>query len=193
MLRIVLIRAGETDFDEQGRIKGTLDVPLNERGTTEIREEIPAFADLAIETLYVSPCQSAQETANVIGRELGLKIRTVDRLNNVDHGLWHGMLVEEVKQRQPRVYRQWQDHPETVCPPQGEPLAAAQARVAEALEKIVRKHRSGTVAIVVPEPLCALAKAWLERSDVGDLWKAECECGGWHLITVGAKAVLESR
>jgi len=192
MLRIVLIRAGETDFDEQGRIKGTLDVPLNERGANEIREEVPAFAELAIETLYASPCQSAQQTAEVIGRELGLKVREVEKLHNVDHGLWHGMLIEEVKQRQPKVYRQCQDRPETVCPPQGEPLAAAQQRVGEALEKIVRKHRTGTVAIVVPEPLCAMAKAWLERTEVGDLWKAECECGGWHVITVGAKAVLES-
>jgi probable phosphoglycerate mutase len=192
MLRIVLIRAGETDFDDQGRIKGTLDVPLNARGETEVRQEISALAALSIKTLYASPCQSAQQTADVIGRELGLKVRSVDRLHNVDHGLWHGMLIEEVKQRQPKVYRQWQEHPETVCPPQGEPLAIARQRVAEALEKIVRKHRSGTVAIVVPEPLCALVKAWLERTEVGDLWKAECECGGWHLITVGEKAMLES-
>ena len=32
MLQIVLIRPGTTDFDEQGRIQGTLDIPLNERG-----------------------------------------------------------------------------------------------------------------------------------------------------------------
>ena len=30
MVRIVLIRPGSTDFDEQGRITGTLDIPLNE-------------------------------------------------------------------------------------------------------------------------------------------------------------------
>lgn len=193
MLQIALIRAGETDFDDQGRIKGTLDVPLNSRGETEIRQEIVALSGLGIHTLYASPCQSAQQTAQVIGRELNLKVRSVDKLHNVDHGLWHGMLVEEVRQRQPKVYRQWQEHPDSVCPPQGEPLLAARQRVAEALEKIVRKHRSGTVAIVVPEPVCALVKAWLERTEVGDLWKAECECGGWHLITLGTSALSETR
>lgn len=193
MLRIVLVRAGETDLDEQGRIKGTLDVPLNERGAQEIRSEVPELAGLGIDTLYASPCQAAQESAQVIGQELRLRVRTVDRLENVDHGLWHGMLVEEVRQRQPKVYRQWQEHPETMCPPCGEPLVEAQQRVADALERIVRKHRNGTVAIVVPEPLCALAKAWLEHSEIGDLWKAECECGGWHLIAVGADVLLGSR
>ena len=36
MVQIVLIRPGSTDYDEQGRIQGTLDIPLNEQGTREV-------------------------------------------------------------------------------------------------------------------------------------------------------------
>ena len=32
------------------------------------------------------------------------------------------MLFDEVKSKQPRVYRQWQEQPDTVCPPEGETL-----------------------------------------------------------------------
>ena len=193
MLSIVLIRTGATDFDEQGRIKGTLDVPLNERGATDVLQQVPAIAGLGIKTLYASPCHSAQQTAAVIGEQLKLKVRTVEQLNNLDHGLWHGLLIEDFRQRQPKVYRQMQEHPQTVCPPGGEPLLAAQQRVADAIEKLIRKHPRGVVAIVLPEPLCALAKAYLERSDVGDLWKAECECGGWQAIAVDTHASASSR
>ena len=38
MLKILLIRPGVTDFDEQGRIKGTLDIPLNENGTAQVAQ-----------------------------------------------------------------------------------------------------------------------------------------------------------
>jgi broad specificity phosphatase PhoE len=103
--------------------------------------------------------------------------------------LWHGKLVEEVRVNQPRVFRQLQDHPETVCPPQGEPVGVALERVQALISRLLRKHRSGTVAIVVPEPLTSFVRAFLSRSDLGDLWKAECEGGGWQLIDVRDESV----
>ena len=74
------------------------------------------------------------------------------------------MLIDEVKPEQPKVYRQWQDHPETVCPPQGEPVGAALDRVRTALAKLLRKHKSGTVALVVPEPLASLVRSLLRQA-----------------------------
>ena len=62
-----------------------------------------------------------------IGATLDLKVKTLDKLQNLDHGLWQGMLVSDVKTKQPKVYRQWQEQPETVCPPQGETLSDGQA------------------------------------------------------------------
>ncbi len=62
---------------------------------------------------------------SLIGAALKLKPKTLERLQNLDHGLWQGMLIEEVKRKQPKVYKQWQEQPENVCPPEGEMLAAA--------------------------------------------------------------------
>ena len=36
MLKIIVIRPGATDYVDQGRIQGTLDVPLNEHGKGEV-------------------------------------------------------------------------------------------------------------------------------------------------------------
>ena len=57
-------------------------------------------------------CRSAQETAELIGRGLKLKPKALERLQNLDHGLWQGMRIDEVKHKQPKVYKQWQEHPE---------------------------------------------------------------------------------
>ena len=84
-------------------------------------------------------------------------MKTLDKLQNLDHGLWQGMLVSDVKTKQPKVYRQWQEQPETVCPPQGETLCTAKQRVQAALAKLLKKHKAdGLVAIVVPEPLASV-------------------------------------
>ncbi len=189
MKRILLIRSGSTDFDEQGRIKGTLDIPLNFEGTAQIAKLADELTSTPVDFLYASPCRSAQQSADVIARARRLKVRTLDELQNLDHGLWHGKLIDEVKHSQPKVYRQLQEHPETVCPPEGEPVGAALDRVRSALKKLLKKHKTGTIAIVVPEPIATLVRSVLEQCDVGDLWKAECESGGCQTIDIEPQIV----
>jgi broad specificity phosphatase PhoE len=184
MLKIILIRPGATDFDQQGRIKGTLDVPMNAKGNEQVARTIGELLDLKIDAVYCAPCQSCEGTAEalIVGRETKLK-RLTD-LKNVDHGLWHGKLIEEVKQLQPKVYRQWQDRPETVCPPQGEPVASAQQRVSSTLAKLRKRHQDGTIALVASEPLASIIRSQLRDTELGNLWKVECDAGGWEVFKV---------
>src|SRR4051812_18608160 len=184
MVQMIVVRAGSTDFDEQGRIKGTLDIPLNTAGQGQVGRLISDLHATKIDHVYASPCRSAQQTAEVLATDHKLKIKTLDELQNLDHGLWHGKLIAEVRVSQPKVFRQLQDHPETVCPPQGEPVGDALERVRAILSRLLRKHKSGTVAVVVPEPLATFVRVALGHAELGDLWKAECECGGWQAIDI---------
>ena len=182
MVRFVLIRPGSTDFDEQGRIQGTLDIPLSSRGSVEaarIAEELKG-QDLSI--LYSAPCQSAWQTAEAIAEALGIKAKKLDKLHNVDHGLWQGMLIDEVKHKQPKVYRQWQENPAIVCPPEGEMLAQVEERIQAAFAKVLKKHRSGVVGLVLPEPLASIVQSCLADSAVGDLWGCCSGCGTWEIV-----------
>jgi len=189
MVQVLVVRAGSTDFDEQGRIKGTLDIPLSEAGQGQVSRLVAELRETSIEHVYASPCRSAQETANALATDHKLKPKTLDELQNLDHGLWHGKLIDEVRVSQPKVFRQLQDHPETVCPPQGEPVGAAVERVRLLISRLIRKHKSGTVAIVVPEPVATFVRVALSDVDLGDLWKAECTGGGWQRIDVQPEKV----
>lgn len=181
---MIVVRAGSTDFDEQGRIKGTLDIPLSEAGQGQVGRLISELKETQIDQVYASPCRSAQQTAELLAADHKLKVKVLDELQNLDHGLWHGKLIDEVRVNQPKVFRQLQDHPETVCPPQGEPVGSAVERVRGLISRLLRKHRSGTVAIVVPEPVASFVRCALNHAELGDLWKAECEVGGWQVFDV---------
>jgi len=193
MVRILLVRPGSTDFDEQGRIKGTLDIPLSEAGSLQVTRIVQELRETKIDQVYSSPCRCAEQTAAILAGDHKLKVKQLSNLQNLDHGLWHGKLVDEVRHSHPKVYRQLQEHPETVCPPEGEPLGVAFDRVKAALERLLKKHRSGIIALVVPEPLYTLVRSLLEDVEVGDLWKAECEEGGWHAIDVAPTTDLTWR
>jgi broad specificity phosphatase PhoE len=182
MLRIYLIRPGSTDFDEQGRIKGTLDIPMNANGSSQACRIAAELEGEAIEVIYTSPAQSAMQTAETLALSLKVKCKVLDKLQNLDHGLWHGKLIEEVKQRQPKVYRLWQEQPEVVCPPEGETVASAQERIRTTMKRLLKKHKSGVIALVVPDPLASILRCCIQHSELRDLWKAECDCGRWELL-----------
>jgi len=186
MLRIVLVRPGCTDFDQQGRIKGTLDIPLSQDGSRQAAATADQLAEFTIDTVYSAPCRSAQQTAQAVAASGRLKVKVVDDLHNVDHGLWHGKRIDEVKQTLPRVYRQGQENAESICPPQGEPIAAGRERVRRALSRVLKKHREGVICLVVPEPMASVVDSELTHSDLTDLWDNECDNGGWIAYEVVA-------
>lgn len=190
MLQLVVVRPGATDFDEQGRIKGALDVPLNANGELQVARTAEEISQLDIDAVYSAPCEYAEQTARVLADPRQLKIRLVPSFRNLDHGLWEGKLIAEVKQNQPRVYRLWQEHPETICPPDGESVRSAQERVREALRKIARRHPRGVVALVVPEPLASIVEWCVEHRKIEDLWKVECSSGCWEMLEVASPKVL---
>jgi probable phosphoglycerate mutase len=185
MVQIVLIRPGITEYDQQGRVQGTLDIPLCEDGREEVAKLVDELRGQPIAAIYAGPGQSAEQTAEMIAQAFDLKVKTNDKLQNLDQGLWQGMLVSDVKAKQPKVYRQWQEQPETVCPPQGETLVSAKQRVSGALTKLLKKHKADRmIAIVVPEPVASVVRNIVRNEDWGDLWQPAIETAKWQLIDV---------
>jgi len=120
---------------------------------------------------------------------VGVKLQKLDRVHNLNQGLWQGMLVEDVRLKQPKVYRQWQEQPEHVCPPEGEMLLDAAERVEAAMAKLRKRHKEGVIAVVAQEPLATLVRRFFDRGEIGDLWKALGEHGRWEQLTVSPAPV----
>jgi probable phosphoglycerate mutase len=126
----------------------------------------------------------------LIAKALGIKRKKIERLQNLHMGLWEGMLVEDVRHKQPKVYRQWQEQPENVCPPEGEMLGEADERVRVALVKLLRRHKEGTIGLVLPEPLRTLARRFITHCELGDLWKAPNGHGPFEVLTAEPEEIL---
>jgi broad specificity phosphatase PhoE len=189
MTQIVLIRPGATDYDRDGRIQGNLDVPLNEEGTAEVAKVIEELRGQKLDVLYTSGSQPALETAEVISAVLDTKLKKLEGMQNVDLGLWQGKSVEEIRLKQPKVYRLWQEMPQNVCPPEGEMLSDAEERVRQVMCKLIKRHKDGRIGIVVPEPLASLVRHCVNHGDLGDLWKATEDHGQWEIFEAAPGAV----
>lgn len=180
--RVLLIRPGATEFDEQGRIKGSLDMPLSEQGRRQANALAEQLAGVQLQSIYTSPCESARQTAKRLATGRDVRIKVMDSFRNIDHGLWHGKLIEEVRRNQPKVYRRGQETPDDVCPPGGESIRDAKARVLKTLKKVVRKGREGSIALIIPDPLATVVQSVLSGERLHDLWRSETDTGQWQAI-----------
>jgi phosphoserine phosphatase len=182
MLRVLLIRPGSTEYDRQGRIQGNLDIPLSDDGRQQVEKLVAQIETDPLIAIYCGPSRAAQQTAALVGAAAELKPKVLEGLENLNHGLWQGMLIDDVRTKQPKVYRRWQEEPQTVCPPQGETVAAARKRVETAISKITRKQKDALVAIVVANPLASIVRHVLTGDHLCDLWNPSNQLASWELI-----------
>ena len=190
---LIVIRAGATDFELQGRIRGSVDIPLCSAGVLEAEQAAALLTGSPVLAIDTSEELCAMETGRIIGRAMGLRPRVVSQLQNLDQGLWHGLLVEEIRRLQPRLYRQWQDNPWAIAPPEGELLEDACDRVEGALEKLLRRHAEGRVALVVPEPLDRIVCWIVAGESMGDLWSRDPQRPPLVEIPVAAQWASKAR
>jgi broad specificity phosphatase PhoE len=98
---IWLARHGETDANAEGRVQGSLDPPLNDRGREQARELAEQVKPLGINALYTSQLERARETAEIVGEALGLEPRVDPRFAESFRGEWEGRLIAEIVDEDP--------------------------------------------------------------------------------------------
>lgn len=184
---LIVIRAGATDYDLQERIRGTLDMPLSTEGAAAAARAGERLASGPPAAIYASADETAEETARIIAFACGVRPKQLPNLGNVDMGLWQGRLVDEIRDTQPRLHRQWQDNPWSVAPPEGELLEEACERVEAALEKIFKRHPAGSIAVVVPRPLDAIVTWLVSGRSMGDLWRFDADAELVDVLPVAAQ------
>ena len=177
--RILLVRAGSTDLDDQDRIVGSLDMPLSPEGEREARAIAQDLGEAGIVAIFSAAGLASQQTARQLSRSGEIRVRVEESFVNLNYGLWHGKSRSELKENQPKLYRQWQDNPDSICPPDGEPVEAVRDRVKTVLKKIRRKHKTGTIAIVAPDPLLSILRSELEGTEVRDLLDLRSHENAW--------------
>jgi probable phosphoglycerate mutase len=87
------IRHGETNWNRDGLIQGSTDVPLNETGWAQARAAGAVLADRGITAVWCSPLQRARNTAEVLAEALGLPLHVSQSLREAAFGVEEGQVM----------------------------------------------------------------------------------------------------
>lgn len=122
------------------------DVALSSEGLeqAEIVSDLLSVEPLA--AVYSSPRERAYYTARAIAEAHELKVQISDALDEVDFGDWTGMRFDALEGDP--AWSDWNEQRGSARPPNGESMAEAVERAAEALEAIAAEHDGAMVACV---------------------------------------------
>ena len=165
MTSMVLVPWALTDWGHDGRLATRTPLPLNTAGQQQAAQWGNELAGRELVAVYCGDEPTARETARQVAERAEVRLRQLPGLEEVDVGLWEGLTYAQVEDRFPKIYRRWIDNPASVCPPDGECLDAANERLSDALERIARKHKGSTVAVVLGPIALAVTRCRLEGAD----------------------------
>ena len=148
MTEILLIRHGETVWNEQGRMQGQHDSPLTPLGLQQARQLGRRLARVSFSALYSSDLGRAHQTARCIADATGHEIVADEGLRERHFGIFEGMTNTEIKSQHPELYERFAKRDPDFAMPGGESAAQFRSRCVGALEKIAARHREETIVIV---------------------------------------------
>jgi len=161
MGQLILVRHGQTNWDKENRVRGTLDIPLNADGTKEAQKISGELLKFKIHAVYSSPASCSFSTACEIAAPHKVKVKKTAELNEVNHGVWQGLLVKDIKKRYKKTSR----------PPKGESVRDAYDRAISAMHKITDKHKDENVCIVSGDMTLSMIRCYLKNADVKEIKK----------------------
>ena len=93
---IYLVRHGETDWNNDGRFQGHVNIPLNEKGKIQAQEAYEKLKAINFDLIYSSDLERAAETARIINAHREIPIRYDQRLRERDAGKYSGLTLSEI-------------------------------------------------------------------------------------------------
>jgi broad specificity phosphatase PhoE len=106
---VYFLRHGESRGNSARIIQGRHDSDLSELGLRQSEGVAPWFRDRDIDTILCSPLKRALQTAEVVGRLLGIgEVQLHEDLNELDTGIFTGLTVEQIRRRHPEAWGSFQ-------------------------------------------------------------------------------------
>ncbi len=204
VMRLLLIRHGQTEWNSEGRWQGTIDTPLSAIGITQA-EALAAYLQAnepGIVAVYSSLLQRAKVTAQIVADALGVAVHHDARLQEIHLGAFQGLTTQEMDERYPTEFAEMHKGELAFTFPEGESRQMLYDRAHAVMHDIRTAHPDQTIAVVTH----AGVKRMIMRRLMGDeVSKQVPSIGntsltilesdpdsefGWHLMLAASTAHL---
>ena len=166
MREIVLLRHGKPEIPEKTCL-GITDVPLSEKGRTEVYRLREEGLLTGISRIITSPLARCRETAEILSGGI-IPVTVEEDLREISMGAWDGLTFSEIKERFPEEYAARGEDIADYEVPGGESFRACQKRVYQAWQRI-RTACDGNLLVVCHAGVIRCLISSIEHRDLSRL------------------------
>lgn len=177
ILKLYIVRHGETEWNVIKRFQGQLNTPLTEKGMEKLRETGKKLENVLFDEVYTSELGRTVASAEIIlnenrgYRNKKLELKKLAELNEVYFGVWQGLTYEEVFLKYPEeannyFYNVKNYKAENV---EAENLKDALERFLKGINKILDSHESGNILVVTHGTVFEMFMNYVANNSIFDI------------------------
>ena len=177
VLKLYIVRHGETEWNVIKRFQGQLNTPLTEKGIKKLKETGKKLENVLFDEVYTSELGRTVASAEIILNENNgyknnkLELQKLAELNEVYFGVWQGLTYEEVFLKYPEegnnyFYNVKNYKAENV---EAEKLEDALERFLKGINKILDSHESGNILVVTHGTVLEMFMNYVANNSIFDI------------------------
>lgn len=148
MIRLYLIRHGETEWNMANRYQGKTDIGLSEKGRQQASLLSERMKKIQLDAIYTSDLSRAKDTAMEIAKDQKCKVMEMPQLREIDFGEWEGYTTAQLAEIYGDAFTKYLEEPHKTSFPGEGSFGKVQLRVDKALKEITDHHQEGNIAVV---------------------------------------------
>ncbi len=148
-MNLLLMRHGQTEWNQAMRTQGRTDIPLDETGRAQAVLAAERLKNLHLSAIYTSPLLRARQTAEAVAIQHGLNVIPHPLLVERDFGIWEGEEFSALTNKYPDGIRLWREDPVAYTPENAESLTDVLARCTTFLKELCARHGDEEKVLVV--------------------------------------------
>ncbi|MDD4878888.1 MAG: histidine phosphatase family protein [Candidatus Omnitrophica bacterium] len=192
-MNLFILRHGESVWNREKRVQGSKDPGLSEKGKRQAKSAGSRLKKKKIDIIYSSPLKRCAQTARIISRKTGAKIRFIPGMQEIILGVWQGKTIDEVKRLYPASYAVWTKEPSKAAIPGWEGVPKFRKRVDRAFKTILEKNPAANVCVVAHWGVIAAHLAKTLDADFNRIFQGVRvdNCGISEISYMNGKAIIQ--
>lgn len=182
MPTLVLIRHGESTWNQAHRVQGQLDdAVLTVKGRSQALDAVPSLREFSFDAVITSDLRRAVETATIIGEALSLESTTTTTLRERSYGVYEGNPMAELP-RAVAGFAAGSVHDADARPENGESLHDLYDRSAAYVDQLILERTSERLLLVTHGGVIRAMRAYCAGVTMDGLdWDDVDNCTIWPL------------
>lgn len=170
LLKLYVIRHGETVWNTEKKLQGWKDSELTENGMENALLLGDRLKGIDFESIYTSPSGRTKDTAKLISGDRVQNIIEDENLREINLGDWEGQTHDAIKEKYPNDYDAFWNKPHLYKSNSGEDFYQLNERVKQFLERVKTEQISGNILIVTHTVFIKTLLAHCKGLSIDKLW-----------------------